>query len=133
MRCMCVSSGTINADYKGYNHTIWFQGHWGFQYYMEAGGAKPLDFRSPVFEEGDLMVVPSNNSNLSALPPDMFRLTDTRSVMPFRWIGTVQKHLGAGFYSDRWGPLPFAFGSVKPETYEIFVAGRYAEPNAEAR
>ncbi|MBI5570088.1 MAG: glycosyltransferase family 39 protein [Desulfomonile tiedjei] len=128
-----LAARSILADYKGYNHTIWFQGHWGFQYYMEAGGAKPLDFRSPVFEEGDLMVVPSNNSNLSALTPDMFRLTDTRSVMPFRWIGTVQKHLGAGFYSDRWGPLPFAFGSVKPETYEIFVVGRYAEPNAEAR
>ena len=124
---------SILADYKGYNHTIWFQGHWGFQYYMEAGGAKPLDVRRPVVEVGDLMVVPSNNSNISTLPPDMFRLTDTRTAMPFRWIGTVQKHLGAGFYSDRWGPLPFAFGWVKPEAYEIFVVGTFGGPSAEAK
>jgi hypothetical protein len=25
----------------------WFSGHWGFQYYMEARGAKPIDLRRP--------------------------------------------------------------------------------------
>ena len=29
--------------------------------------------------------------------------------------------LGAGFYSDKWGPLPFIIGPVGPEKYRDFI------------
>ncbi len=30
----------------------------------------------------------------------------------------------AGFYSDRYGPLPFAFGKVRPDRYDIYELQR---------
>jgi hypothetical protein len=32
--------------------------------------------------------------------------------------------IGAGFFSDAWGPLPFAFGLVPPEQYRIVTITR---------
>jgi hypothetical protein len=34
---------------------------------------------------------------------------------------------GAGFYSDTWGPLPFAMGGV-PEVYGVFRMNYGLEP-----
>ena len=35
------------------------------------------------------------------------------------FIAVVNPRLGAGFYSHRWGPLPFAFGPVSLEVYDV--------------
>jgi len=34
-------------------------------------------------------------------------------------IATMQRELGAGFYSSDYGPLPFAVGSLPPERYDL--------------
>ena len=39
-----------------------------------------------------------------------------------RWLSTMSKPLGAGFYSSVWGPLPLAFGRVPPEDADIYRA-----------
>jgi hypothetical protein len=41
-------------------------------------------------------------------------------LQPLRWVAVMQKKMGAGFYSDLWGPCPFLFGTVPPEQYEIW-------------
>ncbi len=126
--CQRAAASTICRDLKGYPHTSWFQGHWGFQYYMEACGAKAVDFARPLVAQGDVMIVPVNNANKAGLSPDVFHLAATLRCMPMKWISTVQKPLGAGFYSDRWGPLPFAVGNVRPEEYRIFLVGEFDKP-----
>ena len=112
--CQRAAAVAIQQDLKRYPHTKWFQGHWGFQYYMESLGAKAIDFTRPQIEEHDVVIVPSNNANVAALSPDTFHLVATFECMPLGFVSTMQKALAAGFYSDRWGPLPFALGVSWP-------------------
>ena len=114
---------------KDYPHRIWFQGHWGFQYYMESFGAKPLDLHDPELEPGDLLVVPLNNSNVKKLNRDDLHLVVKREFIPCRWLGTIQLHMGAGFYSDRWGPLPFVFAPMRSEDYLLFLVETFKNPS----
>ena len=108
----------IHAEYKDFAHTLWFQGHWGFQYYMESLGAKALDLKNSWLEPGDVVVVPTSNSGLFKPRQGKFPFPPERlDVAGCGWLGTMNADLGAGFYSDRWGPLPFAFGLVPPEEF----------------
>ena len=48
--------------------TVYFQGAWGFQQYMETAGATRLDFDRVRLLPRDLVVTPANNTNLVTLP-----------------------------------------------------------------
>ncbi len=105
--------------------TLWFQGHWGFQYYMEAGGARPLDKRNPQARPGDYLVTPENNTNLSRVPLEVFEPAGTIAIeRPFGFV-TSNRDAGAGFYADTIGPLPFA---LSPAREERFVLSRMRPP-----
>jgi hypothetical protein len=110
----------IREQFQDIQGEIWFQGHWGFQYYMEASGGKPLDFWRSRLKPGDIVIVPSNNTNIKPLPRGRARIVRVFSTRASRWATTMSSHLGAGFYSSVWGPLPFAFGSVPKESYYAF-------------
>jgi hypothetical protein len=47
-------------------------------------------------------------------------------------ITTIQRELGAGFYSSDLGPLPFAIGPVLPESYDLIRLGSKSSPAATA-
>ncbi len=103
--------------------TTWFSGHWGFQYYMEASGAKPIDMNHQDFRLGDTFVTPMNGTN-RFLTRARIPTTDQSFEAPvFRWATTMRAECGAGFYSDLWGPLPFVFGPVPAERYQVTVLG----------
>ena len=59
---------SIAARYGGDGRTLWFQGHWGFQYYMQEAGAKAWDMTSSRIEPHDFIVIPSNNTNVYKMP-----------------------------------------------------------------
>jgi 4-amino-4-deoxy-L-arabinose transferase-like glycosyltransferase len=101
--------------------TIRFQGHWGFQYYMEARGAKAQDFNDSRLVTGDVIVIPMNNTHLKLLSEEKTFLLWVFNFMPCQWLSTMDPVLGAGFYIGIKRPLPFAFGRVSPEKYGIFV------------
>jgi len=108
----------IHAE-NGGSGTLWFEGHWGFQYYMESLGAKALDGKRPEIRPGEMLVIPQNNSNVYPVNPYWI---EDRKLIRFRtlpWLATMNPQMGAGFYSDAVGPLPFVFGPVPPETYEL--------------
>lgn len=111
------------AKYGQGPNKLWFQGHWGFQYYMERAGASPVDFKSSPLNFGDVVAVPSNNTNL--LPPDPKKsfLLETLSAPRRVAITTMEQPAGAGFYSSVWGPLPFAFGVIPQESVSIYQLG----------
>src|SRR5262249_16650518 len=54
----------IDKRYDGHSRKIWFQGHWGFQYYMEQHGATAIDVKRWTITPGDITIVPTNNTNL---------------------------------------------------------------------
>lgn len=113
----------VDAQYGRGPAPIWFQGHWGFQYYMESIGAKAVDRERPGLTSGDLMIVPVNNANTFAMPGVAMTLLRRIELPGPRWLTTMRPVLGASFYSEDLGPLPFAVGAVPPEQYYVVVIG----------
>jgi 4-amino-4-deoxy-L-arabinose transferase-like glycosyltransferase len=99
-------------------HTF-FEGHWGFQYYMQSYGAQPVDIHSFRFNPGLVIVIPENNTNVFGIPPGVPGSEQLVEIKTNPWIATMRPEVGAGFYFSGWGPLPFAFGAVPPERYHI--------------
>jgi len=111
----------IHTKYSGEQKTMWFLGHWGFQYYMEAAGAVAVDGNRPAMKSGDYVAVPSNNVNVFA-PRTRIAVMQDEFIMPGpRWLATMDSAVGGGFYSSIFGPVPFAFGNVSPETVHVGV------------
>lgn len=119
----------INEKTHGKGGTVWFEGHWGFQYYMESLGSKPLDFGNPQLAPGDIIVIPENNIQLREIPPQYVASRDSLVFAQNLGTTTISHELGAGFYSSYWGPLPYAVGPVAPERYWILrLAASSARP-----
>ena len=110
----------ICKKYSNKNQTIWFLGHWGYQYYMEQYGARPIDDRHRQFKRGDIITVPTRNTNVSRIPRKYVINEDSIQVPSSKYVATTDLDLGAGFYADVFGPLPFAFGFVKPDKFLIY-------------
>jgi 4-amino-4-deoxy-L-arabinose transferase-like glycosyltransferase len=113
-----------------------FQGHWGFQYYLQAGGARALDLGRDVLQPGQRIAVATNNvARIDGSGP-LALLEVTEAPEP-RWLRTHSWQLGAGFYSSLYGPLPYAFGAAPPDRYTVFRVERrfryVIEPNGATR
>lgn len=101
--------------------SVWFQGHWGFQYYMQQTGARPVDFMKSRMDKGDFLVVPENNADAFRMPlPQFVASTEVVQMQLRQPLSTMRWHVAAGFYSSFYGPLPFAFGPVDTERYYLF-------------
>jgi hypothetical protein len=111
-----IAQNPDRADRK-----IYFAGHWGFQYYMQRRGAIALDKRRTTLAVGDVVVLPENNTALIGLPPGAARTAAALRLDLMPMVSTMRVQSGAGFYTDVWGPLPFAIGSVPPERYQMVV------------
>jgi len=109
----------IQKEAGATSHAIWFEGHWGFQYYMEQQGAKAVDFWHMPFVTSDAIVMPMGNSRVYAPPKDGLEHWFEYENESSKWLTTMNQTCGAGFYSDDWGPLPYAFCRVPPERYVI--------------
>jgi 4-amino-4-deoxy-L-arabinose transferase-like glycosyltransferase len=111
----------ICARYAGAPGRLWFEGHWGLQYYLQSAGAWPLDSDRLDLVPGDLLIVPEENSNAELVTSKIADLHEALKLTGPHGLATLNINLGAGFYSSQWGPLPFAFGSVPPEKYFVYV------------
>ncbi|MBV9155659.1 MAG: glycosyltransferase family 39 protein [Acidobacteriaceae bacterium] len=99
---------------------LWFEGHWGFQYYMQAFGAAPIRPGNDIYRPGDLIAVPQHNTRTFQIPPSMLQRREVIVKEPSSWVSTVNVELGAGFYASVLGPLPFVFGPIPPEHFYIY-------------
>jgi Dolichyl-phosphate-mannose-protein mannosyltransferase len=105
--------------------TVYFSGHWGFQYYMEQEGAKPLDYARISLKKGDFVVYPTQNTNVRLIQMPGKRI-DVKKYKAF-FVGPFTLHMQAkaGFYSSIWGPVPYIFKSG--EDYDIFKIDKFNE------
>jgi 4-amino-4-deoxy-L-arabinose transferase-like glycosyltransferase len=115
-----VGAARIHATYQASPRPIWFQGHWGFQYYMEQRGAVAVEVNKSRFYPGDLLVTPTTNTNMRAIPAHWGSVSTVLEVPSSAWLATMSRPIGAGFYWDGFGPLPFALGVVATERFTIF-------------
>jgi hypothetical protein len=101
------------------NSRVWFLGHSGFQYYMQAFGAAPYDWSHPETNAGDFLVIPYSK----VWPEDVtsqFRGSREDIELPLHsYASTSSPEIGAGFYHSYWSILPYAFGPVPSEKYAI--------------
>jgi 4-amino-4-deoxy-L-arabinose transferase-like glycosyltransferase len=119
-----TASTEISRVYSGISTVLRFQGHWGFQYYIEKLGGKAFDVNNPSMSSGDIMVIPGNNTNIYPQFPKAGMPIKVLQFPPARFVSTMNSTGGAGFYSQIWGPLPFAFGRVPDESYYILGIDR---------
>jgi len=117
------SARQVWAGYGREARPLWFQGHWGFQYYMEALGVPALDLKRSVVNPGDHLAIPHNNSNLFLPDPQKVTMRETLTVSGPSLLATWNETVGAGFYASVWGPLPFVFGHVPPEGVSVYDFG----------
>lgn len=98
-------------------------GEWGFRYYFDRIGAKPLPADESSVHGGSLIVKPTLALPYD-LPADLDSMTSTRPIArlsfdlktPFR---TMDLQTPAGFYSTGWGLIPFSLSEKSLETLEI--------------
>jgi hypothetical protein len=113
------ASRQFHARFQTERGTVWFEGHWGFQYYAQQWGAKPRDLTNAIPASGDIVIVPFNNTNLTAVPKDRVASWETAEFSLFPLVVTFVRKTGSGFYSSLRGPLPFAITSVPNESYYV--------------
>jgi 4-amino-4-deoxy-L-arabinose transferase-like glycosyltransferase len=116
----------IASKYVNTGRNVWFQGHWGFQYYMQALSAKPLNFHKLDLKRGDIIVTPPEGTNANIIPPPegIFEPVEKIQIGSLSWLSVMNKSTGAGFYSSLFGPLPFTFGYVPEEIYDVSMVNR---------
>jgi hypothetical protein len=115
-------------DQKG---NLVFCGHWGFQEYMQRTGARPIDVRRTTLMPGDVYLQPDNNTRTIGVAGGCAKLLATLEFQPISFVSTMRPQLAAGFYSDVWGPLPFAFGTVPPERYKVLLIEQPVTPRGQ--
>lgn len=110
---------------------LFFDGHWGFQYYMEAAGGQILNyFLQPKWQEGDLLVI-------ARVPfPSYKHPTPSRAIefelVEHTWspgwpVRTIDCSAWANFYGPgvmqcRGLALPFGFSTEAADEFAIYRA-----------
>ncbi len=101
--------------------TVWFQSHWGFQYYMQTWGAQAVTDTTE-YRPGDLLVIPSNNADPRPISREFFVREDQFEIALPPLLTTFAPGTGAAFYSHARGPVPWLLGRVPPQTWEAVQA-----------
>jgi 4-amino-4-deoxy-L-arabinose transferase-like glycosyltransferase len=97
---------------------LWFQGHWGFQYYMEQQGARPIDFTGSQLLPDEFVVIPNFQANTTPLPPAVADAEQPFGFHLLQGVSTINPAAGAQFYMcQNRLPFPYAFGPNAPELY----------------
>lgn len=111
---------TIAGNFGRGGSQLLFQGHWGFQYYMEQSGAVAWDgkeaYRMPL-----VMAVPEDNTNVDLEILKRGTLMQMLEFAPLGELASMEIAVGAGFYMAERGSLPFALGPVPNERYLVFL------------
>jgi 4-amino-4-deoxy-L-arabinose transferase-like glycosyltransferase len=129
--CLCLAdcsladtarnaSESVSKRFARCKKDVWFQGHWGFQYYMEAAGYKAVDRKANRTHPDDFLVIPENNPNVQFTQGENYLLDTVISITPIRWVSVMDENNGSGFYSNKWGPFPFIFGQVDKIDYFVY-------------
>jgi hypothetical protein len=122
----------IAAEYARPGRTLWFHGHWGWQYYLERFGGRSWDTAASRAEPGDYIALADNNDSTSPPPADCVVVAESFAMPACSWLATMNPLVGAGFYSHSRGPLPFVFGPIPPERFDVLRVKRPIVPSDQA-
>jgi hypothetical protein len=105
-------------------HRVWFTPHWGFQWYAEKAGARPVTLTPPFPSAGDLLVTSRNTDQAFEVMSMLGRYAQGRHVARIEERepgGRLMSHtLGAGFFSNEWGYLPWVWSDEVLDTFDLW-------------
>jgi 4-amino-4-deoxy-L-arabinose transferase-like glycosyltransferase len=113
------AAAELDTKYEAQGKKVYFQGHWGFQYYMEAAGARCQDANHVVAGPDVTTVLAFNSSNVVPSAFSGWQLVETREDRSGEGFYLTDPSSSAGFYSHLLGLLPLSFTSAKPDRYYV--------------
>jgi hypothetical protein len=113
------AAAIFHREFQTESSTVWFQSHWGFQFYMQQWGAKPVNALTVQFRPSDIIVIPANNTAIISINLEEVFPPQTIEIPVLPLITTFGRGTGACFYSSIRGPVPWAVDHVGPELYYI--------------
>lgn len=118
------TAGELAAKYQAEGKQVAFQGHRGFQYYMERAGAEAQNLHNLAIVPNLVAILPANNTNVD---PSVLRGWETVEVRREAaggglYVNDVRG--SAGFYCHLFGLLPFAMPTGTPDKYSILQPPR---------
>jgi hypothetical protein len=101
------AAAELIAPHVAAGQRVWFIGHWGLQWYAERAGGYIFTRTPPYPHAGDLMVIGHNmhGRRMRKFVPDRELVTSIAERRP----GARVMSAGAGFWSNAWGYLPWAW------------------------
>jgi 4-amino-4-deoxy-L-arabinose transferase-like glycosyltransferase len=105
--------------------TRWFVGSWGFQREMELAGFRPvlpLELAPPSLAVGDWIAAPRNVAQPDvSLHQRLYSVREERTWEKRTWnpLRTTNPDATAGFYSHRYGYVPFAWSREPLERIQL--------------
>lgn len=97
-----------------------FDGHWGFQYYMERAGLEPVEFGTDKLDAGDYVLVSEQTRSLDPSEyPGVFSMLKLLEAPPGIPIVTMHHRANAGFHADLYGLLPFVISGESPDRIAV--------------
>lgn len=127
-----TAANALCRRYQTPGKMLWFEGHWGFQYYMEQNHARALERPFLNAAPGEYVIVPSEAANTFDISTDLVRMIAILDIRPNRRWATMSLSAGAGFYAAICGPFPFSLGSIDPERYYVLEVTQSLESAAKA-
>jgi 4-amino-4-deoxy-L-arabinose transferase-like glycosyltransferase len=119
-QCERVAARFFQERYGSGSRPFWFQGHWGFQYYMQQWGAIIYDRSNPQVKPGDLVAGAFSDVQAYRFPDEQITMQDGLRLTAFPFLGVSTLGGGASFYSSFGGPLPWIVSDVPPQRYYCF-------------
>lgn len=108
---------------------LYYLGLWGFQYYLQAGGAQPFRVQLAdtlagqnklILQSGDLVAVSSEGRETWRVPPKGLEEVEIYSFQNRFGVATYHPVAQAGFYSHLSGLFPYFIGVLPPEEYGLY-------------
>ena len=111
---------TMIAPQVARGERVLFNGHWGFQWYAEKAGAVSMAINANFPRPGDTVYSAERSEALFVLE-DMKEFKHVRRLQDATPGGRIKSRIhGAGFYSNAWGYLPWAWGNDVIEIIDIY-------------
>lgn len=115
----------LTKKYRADGATVWFVGHWGFQYYAQRAGGVAMEYDRLDLRPGEHVLSPEINSNIRPPSQRIATVVEEVSVPPV-WPTLMSNEAAAGFYSSAWGKLPYSLTSTSADHFTVYRIDRRA-------
>ena len=109
--------------------SVWFTGHWGWQWNAAKNGMKQYDLRNTQLQEGDYLVVSNMMKSNPIVAPRYVPMLREQGIMavlggPETLCRTMSEAPWGGFYAGGAGALPWRFSQQPLERFSIYKIER---------